>query len=146
MRAAVACAFPLDAFTFAGFLPVKSGKRKTLIENYRNAGICTFFYESPFKIDKLLNDIVEICGKETPVALIREATKFYEETLRGTAQELLELGQEKKWKGEFVVAVNMREATVVGEQDQPMRKKKKDYDKYSTNKGENPANLLPPFP
>ena len=74
--AAVACAFPLDSFTFAGFLPVKSGKRKTLLHKYHASGLCTFFYESPFKINKLLTDIIEVCGGATPVALIREATKM----------------------------------------------------------------------
>ena len=124
--AAVACAFPLDAFTFAGFLPVKSGKRKALLSKYHLAGLCTFFYESPFKIDKLLQDIIEICGEDTPVALIREATKFYEETIRGTAKELFEQGKEKKWRGEFVVAVNMREASIVPkDQNNNMQKRKK---------------------
>ena len=142
--AAVACAFPLDSFTFAGFLPVKSGKRKALLEKYLNNGLCTFFYESPFKIDKLLEDLKEICGPNTPVALVREATKMYEETIRGTASELIELGKEKKWRGEFVVAVNMREADHIVIEEP--KKNKKNYDRFSTNKTENPANLLPPLP
>ena len=144
--AAVACAFPLEAFTFAGFLPVKSGKRKTLIDAYRNAGLCTFFYESPHKIDRLLKDVIDICGGATPVALVREATKFYEETLRGTAAELLELGKEKKWRGEFVVAVNMREAEIAAPEPEESTKKrrKKDYDKFSTHSGEAPGDVLPP--
>ena len=138
--AAVACAFPLEAFTFAGFLPVKGGKRKSLIESYRKAGLCTFFYESPHKIDKLLKDVIELCGAGTPVALVREATKVYEETLRGTAGELLERGREKKWRGEFVVAVNMREAEIQSAEEEitVRKKKKKDYDKFSTNSGKTP--------
>ncbi|WDE98012.1 16S rRNA (cytidine(1402)-2'-O)-methyltransferase [Lentisphaera profundi] len=142
--AAVACAFPLDSFTFAAFLPAKAGKRKVLLEKYLSTGLCTFFYESPYKIDKLLNDINDICGPNTPVALVREATKMYEETIRGSVSELIELGKDKRWRGEFVVAVNMREADHII-LDEP-KKNKKNYDRFSTNKTENPANLLPRLP
>jgi 16S rRNA (cytidine1402-2'-O)-methyltransferase len=107
--AAVAAGLPVDQFTFAGFLPVKKGKRQKVLEKMQETGITCFIFESPYKINKLLTEIVEYIGPETPIALVREATKIYEETIRGTAGEIQQQHGERKWKGELVVAIDMRD-------------------------------------
>ena len=107
--AAVACAFPVDQFVFAGFLPVKKGKRKARLEALKETGLTSFVFESPYKMDKLLGEIAEVFGEKAIIAVTREATKFYEECLRGTVTEIQALYTEKKWKGEIVVAINPRE-------------------------------------
>ncbi len=104
--AAVAAGLPVDRFSFFGFLPVKKGKRASALEEiYAEQKTC-FIYESPFRMEKLLKLIVEVMDPETQVAVIREATKIYEEVLRGTAQEILEQVGEKKWRGECVVVIS----------------------------------------
>ncbi len=99
-----ACGFPVTDFHFAGFLPTKSGKRRRALRAL--AEHTTFFvYESPFRINKLLLEITEEIGPRTRLVLFREATKLHEEHIRGTAKDLLEQFGEKKWKGEFTVAI-----------------------------------------
>jgi 16S rRNA (cytidine1402-2'-O)-methyltransferase len=116
--AVVAAGFPADHFTFVGFPPVKQGRRRTFLEHLVQRDTTTFIYESPHRITKLLGNLVEIFGPQTQVALIREATKMYEECLRGSAAELLEKHGDRKWRGEFVVAVNLRGAEVVTTEDE----------------------------
>jgi 16S rRNA (cytidine1402-2'-O)-methyltransferase len=76
-----------------------------LLEQVRAFDGTSFLFESPFRITRLLGEIAAVCGPETRVALIREATKIHEECLRGTAQELLARHGERTWKGEFVVVL-----------------------------------------
>ena len=106
--AAVSAGLPVDQFTFAGFLPVKKGKRQKVIEKMKEAAMTCFIFESPYKVSKLLGEIAEYCGYDTPIAIVREATKIYEETIRGTAGDLNEQFKDRKWKGELVIAVDMR--------------------------------------
>jgi len=104
--AAVAAGLPVDRFSFYGFLPVKKGRRTTALEQIVSEGKTAFIYESPYRMEKLLKLMDEILDKNTQVAVIREATKIYEEALRGTPAEILEKVGERKWKGECVVAVS----------------------------------------
>ena len=107
--AAVAAGLPVDQFTFAGFLPIKKGKRQKSLEKMKEVGMTCFIFESPYKINKLLGEIVDYIGPETPIAIVREATKVYEETIRGTAEEIKKQYGERKWKGELVIGIDMRE-------------------------------------
>ena len=61
-------------------------------------------YESPYRIEKLLNELDEVFPGQT-VVLARELTKKFEEFLRGTPKELLEVLKKRSLKGEFVVLV-----------------------------------------
>ena len=100
-----ACGFPVTDFHFLGFLPQKSGKRRKALTYAADHYRTFFIYESPFRITKLLNEISEEIGPDTELVLIREATKKFEEHIRGTAGELIKSFGEKKHKGEFTVAV-----------------------------------------
>jgi 16S rRNA (cytidine1402-2'-O)-methyltransferase len=95
---------PSDKFVFEGFLPVKKGRQtrlKLLAEETRTM----IFYESPHKLIKTLSHFVEYFGVDRQVAVSRELTKLYEETIRGTAQEVLEHYVSKPPKGEIVIVV-----------------------------------------
>lgn len=95
---------PNDKFVFEGFLPVKKGRqtRLTLLSEETRTMI---FYESPHKLQKTLNSFVEYFGADRPVSVSRELTKMYEETIRGTAEEVLKHYTEKPPKGEIVIVV-----------------------------------------
>jgi 16S rRNA (cytidine1402-2'-O)-methyltransferase len=98
---------PTDAFTFVGFLPVKSaGRRKRLTElSERRETIVAF--ESPHRIEATLGDLETVWG-ERPVALARELTKTFGEVLRGTAGEIrAQLTAERK-RGEMVLVLGGR--------------------------------------
>lgn len=95
---------PNDKFVFEGFLPPKKGRQtrlKLLAEETRTI----IFYESPYKLLKTLAQFVKFFGADRPVSVSRELSKLYEETVRGTAEEVLQHYTEKPPKGEIVVIV-----------------------------------------
>jgi len=95
---------PNDKFVFEGFLPVKKGRQtrlKLLAEETRTI----VFYESPHKLVKTLGHFTEYFGADRPVSVSRELTKMFEETIRGTATEVLEHYTNKPPKGEIVIVV-----------------------------------------
>lgn len=97
--------FPCDKFCFEGFLPHKKGRNKRLNE-LKEEQRTIIFYESPYRIKKLMEELVDIFGADRKVSVSRELTKIYEETIRGTAQALRLHFTEKEPKGEFVVVVD----------------------------------------
>jgi 16S rRNA (cytidine1402-2'-O)-methyltransferase len=97
--------FPNDKFVFEGFLPPKKGRQtrfKILAEETRTI----IFYESPHKLLKTLASFMEYFGEDRLVSVSREITKLHEETIRGTAKEVLEYYTNKPPKGEIVIVVN----------------------------------------
>ena len=95
---------PNDKFVFEGFLPVKKGRQTRLLllaEETRTI----IFYESPHKLLKTLGSFVEYFGADRQVSVSRELTKMFEETIRGTATEVLAHYTNKPPKGEIVVIV-----------------------------------------
>ena len=95
---------PNDKFVFEGFLPVKKGRQtrlKFLAEETRTI----IFYESPHKLIKTLGNFVEYFGAERLVTVSRELSKLHEETIRGTAKEVLSHFEAKPPKGEIVIVV-----------------------------------------
>lgn len=95
---------PNDRFVFEGFLPVKKGRQtrlKLLAEETRTM----IFFESPHKLIKTLSHFCEYFGEDRLVSVSRELTKLYEETIRGTAKEVLEHYTDKPTKGEIVIVV-----------------------------------------
>lgn len=95
---------PTDKFTFEGFLSNKSTKRKNQLKKLLGEGRTVILYESPHRILKLLQDILEIYG-DIEIVLARELTKKFEEIRRGKTSILLEHFNAKKPKGEFIVIV-----------------------------------------
>ena len=96
--------FPNDKFIFEGFLPVKKG-RQTRLNLLAEETRTMIFYESPHKLLKTLKHFSEYFGQDRPVSVSREITKLHEETIRGTATEVLEHYTKKPPKGEIVIVV-----------------------------------------
>lgn len=105
IAALTASGLPTDEFHFIGFLPVKSGQRRKKLEVLRDTPGILALYESPYRIDKLLAELTDLFPTAT-VVLAREVTKKFEEFLRGTPAELLEIAKKRSLKGEFVVLVS----------------------------------------
>lgn len=95
---------PNDRFVFEGFLPVKKG-RQTRLTQLAEETRTMVFYESPHKLLKTLVDFCAYFGDDRPVSVSRELTKLYEETIRGTAKEVLMHYTKKPPKGEIVIVV-----------------------------------------
>lgn len=95
---------PNDKFVFEGFLPVKKGRQTRLLLLAQEPRTM-IFYESPHKLVKTLGHFCEYFGDDRQLSVSRELTKLYEETIRGTAREVLEHYTEKPPKGEIVIVV-----------------------------------------
>ena len=103
--ALVSSGLPCDTFYFEGFLPPKKGRQSKLLQIAESTST-VILYESPHKIIKTLGQIVEFCGSDRPVALSREISKKFEETLRGAAGEVLaQVEQRGGVKGEIVLII-----------------------------------------
>ncbi len=102
--ALVQSGFPCDRFCFEGFLPQKKGRTKhlqSLVDEPRTM----IFYESPYRIVKCLEQLIELFGAERRVSVSRELSKKFEQTVRGTLSEVVEHFRTHEPKGEFVVVV-----------------------------------------
>ncbi len=84
---------PSGRFVFLGFLPKKNGERKKILEEYKQIKATKVVYESPFRVDRLMSEIKQVCGENVEIRVIREMTKKFEEVL----------AEPKKIKGEVVV-------------------------------------------
>lgn len=109
-----ACAFasalsasglPSDSFLFVGFLPAKTAARKNFFEKYADFGHTLIFYESPYRIEKFVDDALEVFGGDRIVCVAKEISKMFErffvDRLADVAAEL----KKSSTKGEFVVIV-----------------------------------------
>ncbi|MDN3678618.1 16S rRNA (cytidine(1402)-2'-O)-methyltransferase [Flavobacterium paronense] len=95
---------PNDKFVFEGFLPEKKGRQTrylALAEETRTM----IFYVSPHKLVKTLAEFVQYFGADRAVSVSRELSKLHEETIRGTAEEVLKHFEAKPPKGEIVAVV-----------------------------------------
>ena len=95
---------PSDRFVFEGFLPPKKG-RQTRLRELSAENRSMIFYESPHRLLKTLADFVLTFGPARPVSVSRELTKHFEETIRGTAEEVLSHFENQPPKGELVLVV-----------------------------------------
>ena len=93
---------PTDRFLFYGFLPAKSSARKKMLDGLRKRPETLVFYESPRRLLALLKEAREILG-DRQVAVAREITKVFEETWRGSLDEVLEKIGKEEVKGEVTV-------------------------------------------
>ena len=96
---------PSDKFVFEGFLPIKKGRQtrlKALAEEERTIIV----YESPHKLLKTLGHFSEYFGSERLISVSRELTKLYEETIRGTIEDVRNHYLEHPPKGEIVIIVS----------------------------------------
>jgi len=105
VAALTASGLPTDEFHFVGFLPHKSGQRRNQLESLKAVPGTLVFYESPYRIERLLGELAEVYP-ERAVVLARELTKKFEEYLRGRPAELMEIAKKRNLKGEFVVLVS----------------------------------------
>ena len=102
--ALVSSGLPCDRFCFEGFLPQKKG-RQSKIFALQNEERTMVFYESPYRLVKLLEQLSEAFGAERRASVSREISKLHEETVRGTLAELAAHFSAKEPKGEIVVVV-----------------------------------------
>lgn len=103
--ALVKSGFPTDRFVFEGFLPHKKG-RQTLLKKLAEEERTILLYESPHRLLKTVEQVIEYFGAERRVSVSRELTKMHEETFTGTAHEVYAHFSAKEVKGEIVIVID----------------------------------------
>jgi 16S rRNA (cytidine1402-2'-O)-methyltransferase len=104
--AALSCSgLPADRFTFYGFIPKDNSKRNKLYQNIKEREETAILYESPHRIEKTIREISEKMP-EKEIVIARELTKKFEEFIRGTPQQVLDIISKKKLKGEIVILIH----------------------------------------
>lgn len=103
VMAVVLSGLPAHAFTFRGFPPRKSGKRRRFLAVDQGSPHTLIFYESPYRLRAFLEDALEVYG-DREAALANELTKMFESVQRGRLSELL-AGLEEEPRGEYVVVI-----------------------------------------
>lgn len=96
--------FATNEFVFIGFLPHKKG-RQTKLKQIAQEHRTIILYESPYRVVKLLEELKNVLGSERRISVSREISKIFEETVRGTATEILTHFTKKEPKGEFVIVL-----------------------------------------
>ena len=99
---------PCDRFCFEGFLPQKKG-RQSRLQALAEESRTMVFYESPYRLVKLLTQMGEVFGSERRASVSREISKIHEETVRGTLAELETHFTTTPPRGEIVVVVAGKE-------------------------------------
>lgn len=95
---------PSDQFSFLGFMPPKSGARKKMLAQWKNVPTTLVMFETGPRLSASLKDMQDVLG-DRPAAVVREITKIYEESRRGTLSELLAYYEEGAPKGEIVTVI-----------------------------------------
>ena len=116
MTAIVAAGLPTDRFFFEGFLPQKSGARRTRLAALGTVPGTLVLFESPHRLPEMLADAAAVLGAARPAAVARELTKLYETIRRGTLGSLAEtFAEEGAPKGEVVVVIGTNPEEAVAE-------------------------------
>lgn len=112
-------ALPTDRFCFEGFLPARSAARRQALQALEGDTHTLVFYESPHRIEDMLEDCAKVFGDDRPAVVVREATKLHESTYRGSLAELMGLARDNPdfVRGEIVLLIggaSQRAATEEG--------------------------------
>jgi len=102
IAALTASGLPTCEFHFIGFLPTKTGARRRRLESLRTIPGTLVFYESPYRIQRLLTELTALYP-ERPLVVARELTKKFEQFLRGRPGQILEQIRLRPLRGECVV-------------------------------------------
>jgi 16S rRNA (cytidine1402-2'-O)-methyltransferase len=116
LSALVASGLRTEEFHFIGFLPEKSGARRSLLERLaakpREAAETLIFYEAPHRINDTLADLEAVWGPAPRVVAARELTKLHEEFIRGSVGEVRrQLSERDRIRGEFVLLIEVGAST-----------------------------------
>lgn len=106
LPALVGSGFDMSKFFYYGWLsPKKDIRRRELLELKKRKGVIVIM-ETPYRLMRLLRDIVSFFWKDINVVLAFELTTEREHFYRGTAEEVLKIAEEENLKGEFVLVVD----------------------------------------
>lgn len=103
--ALAASGLPSHGFLFVGFLPAKTSARKIFFEKYKDFEFSICFYESTHRIEKFVDDCLEVLGPDRFICVAKEITKFHEKFFIGKLSEVKTQLAGANTKGEFAVVI-----------------------------------------
>lgn len=106
LAALAVAGLPTDRFLFAGFPPAARTARLAFLRELAPVQATVVLYESPNRINQILDDLAETHGKDRLAALCRELTKRFEEVTRGTIAQIRDSCAGRDMKGEFVLVID----------------------------------------
>jgi 16S rRNA (cytidine1402-2'-O)-methyltransferase len=115
LAALTSSGLPSDCFLFAGFLPPRSGQRRTRLAGLAAVPSTLVFFEAPQRLDDALADMLAVLG-DRPAAIARELTKLHEQVLRGTLATLTAGVAAEPLRGEIVVVIAPPLATDISDE------------------------------
>ncbi len=105
ITALVSSGFPSSSFIFEGFLPKKQSDREIILLEISKNEKTTIIYESPKRLIKLLNELLEFCGGDREIMVARELTKKFEEHVGNNINGVLEFFKDKEVIGEITIVI-----------------------------------------
>lgn len=120
---------PSDRFLFAGFPPSSGAARQTFLKDLNRSDATVILYESPKRIQRLLDDLGHCVETDRRIVICRELTKRFEETTRGTLAEVTAAFAGREVKGEIVVLIDRAPARAASadDLDQALRQALRDH-------------------
>lgn len=114
LMAVVLSGLPTHSFTFRGFPPHKRGPRRRFLAVDKESPHTLIYYESPFRIRHLLQDVLDVLG-DRPAAVANDLTKMFETIHRGRLSELVTLYETIEPRGEYVLVVAGAESKLLSQ-------------------------------
>ncbi len=105
ITALVSSGLPSSSFVFEGFLPKKKIDREKILLEISNNEKTTIIYESPKRLRKLLNELLEFCGGDREITVARELTKKFEEHVGNNIYKVIEFFRDKDIIGEITIVL-----------------------------------------
>tara|TARA_Y100001933_G_scaffold70385_1_gene71710 strand:+ start:66 stop:935 length:870 start_codon:yes stop_codon:yes gene_type:complete len=123
LTALVSSGFPSSKFIFEGFLPNKKKEREKILSEISKNEKTTIVFESPHRLNKLLNELKEYCGGQREISISRELTKKFEEQLNNNIDNIIDIFQDKKILGEITIIIRGLDKTTQSELNKTILKK-----------------------
>lgn len=112
LAALMVAGLPSDRFCFMGFAPAHAGARRKYLEEAASIPATLIFYESPKRINRFLDELCEILGRDREAALCRELTKKHEEIIRMPLGHMAEALSNRALRGEIVLVIDRGEKQI----------------------------------
>ena len=123
LTALISSGFPASKFIFEGFLPKKKNERYKILNEISKNEKTTIIFESPHRLNKLLNELKEHCGLHREVYVCRELTKKFEEQICGSVDKLISFFKDREILGEITIVIKGIERKNLAEFNEPNIKK-----------------------
>ena len=105
LTALISSGFPASKFIFEGFLPKKKNEREKILSEISNNEKTTIIFESPHRLNKLLNELKEYCGGQREISVSRELTKKFEEQINNNIDNVIDIFKGREIIGEITIVI-----------------------------------------